>query len=295
MANDENGAHSLREYAQRRDFTRTPESPDHESREELVEESVEPGKPSGGRRFVVHEHHARRLHWDLRLERNGALMSWAVPNGIPQDPSENRRAIHVEDHPLSYIDFEGEIPTGSYGAGRVSIWDRGTYECEKFEDGKLVVVFYGERLRGRYALFRTGEEKDWMLHRMDPPLRAHEAMPEHVRPMLASLGFVPTGEDRWAFEVKWDGVRAIVYLRPGRVRIESRNLNDLSSRYPELRPLGHRLGMREAVLDGEIVAFDELGRPSFSRLQPRMHLTSPSAIGRLAREAPVTYVIFDVL
>jgi bifunctional non-homologous end joining protein LigD len=222
-------------------------------------------------------------------------MSWAVPNGIPQDPSENRLAVHVEDHPLSYIDFEGDIPAGSYGAGHVSIWDTGIYDREKLEDGKLVVVFHGERLQGRYALFRTGEEKDWMIHRMDPPLHPREAMPEHITPMLASSSPVPDEEGQWAFELKWDGVRAISYLRPGRMRLESRNLNDVSGRYPELRALGRQLGMREAVLDGEIVAFDEHGRPSFSHLQPRMHQTSQSAIKRLARAAPVTYVIFDVL
>jgi bifunctional non-homologous end joining protein LigD len=248
-----------------------------------------------GRRFVVHEHHARRLHWDLRLERDGALMSWAVPNGVPQDPSENRKAIHVEDHPLSYIDFEGEIPAGNYGAGRVLVWDRGSYDCEKFEEGKLVVVFHGERLQGRYALFRTGEARDWMIHRMDPPLRPREVMPEHLPPMLASPGRLPLDDEGWAFEVKWDGVRALAYWRPGRLRIESRNLNDVSSRYPELRPLGRQLGAREAVLDGEIVAFDERGAPSFERLQRRIHATSEHAVGRLAREAPVSYVIFDVL
>ena len=271
----------MSEYARKRDFARTPEPRDDEP----------PKKP----RFVVHEHHARRLHWDLRLEHDGALMSWAVPNGIPQDPCENRLAVHVEDHPLSYIDFEGDIPAGSYGAGHVSIWDEGVYDREKLEDGKLVVVFHGEHLRGRYALFRTGEEKDWMIHRMDPPLHPREAMPEHITPMLASSGPVPDEEGQWAFELKWDGVRAIAYLRPGRMRLESRNLNDVSGRYPELRALGRQLGMREAVLDGEIVAFDEHGRPSFSQLQPRMHVTSPSVIKRLAREAPVTYVIFDVL
>src|SRR6202140_1373496 len=155
----EKGQRELQRYRAKRDFQRTPEPAPGGA-----------GSPNESRmRFVVHEHHARRLHWDLRLERDGALMSWAVPNGIPQDPRENRKAIHVEDHPLSYLDFEGEIPEGNYGAGRVLIWDRGSYDCEKLSDGKLVVVFHGQRLRGRYALFRThGEEKDWMIHRMDP-------------------------------------------------------------------------------------------------------------------------------
>ncbi len=243
----------------------------------------------------MHEHHARRLHWDLRLEHGGALMSWAIPNGIPQDPSENRKAIHVEDHPLSYIDFAGEIPAGSYGAGRVAIWDRGRYTLEKLEDGKLVAVFDGERMRGRYALFRTGSARNWMIHRMDPSPARRAAMPEHVHPMLASPSSLPREDGGWAYEVKWDGVRAIAHSRPGRLRIESRNLNEVTSRYPELRALNRALGAREAVLDGEVVAFDERGRPSFELLQRRMHLTSDSAIRRLSQEAPVTYLIFDVL
>jgi bifunctional non-homologous end joining protein LigD len=282
----------LPKYRAKRDFRRTPEPPPGPTRRA---DSARAGVPQP--RFVVHEHHARRLHWDLRLEHDGALMSWAVPNGLPQDPSENRKAVHVEDHPLSYIDFEGDIPAGSYGAGRVLIWDRGSYECEKFESGKLVILFHGERLRGRYALFRTGEERDWMIHRMDPPEDEREKMPERLRPMLATAGPLPRdGEDEeWAYEVKWDGVRAISYWRPGRMRIESRNLNDVSSRYPEIRALGRELGSREAVLDGEIVALDEQGRPSFERLQGRMHQTSESVIRRLAQERPVTYAIFDLL
>ena len=309
----ERGSRDLRAYSAKRDFRRTPEpapekAPQRKGGRAPKDSSGRAsrgarGGPSQGppgrapsARFVVHEHHARRLHWDLRLEHDGALMSWAVPNGIPQDPSENRRAIHVEDHPLAYLDFEGEIPQGRYGAGRVLVWDRGSYECEKLREDELIVVFHGERLRGRYALFRTGEERDWMIHRMDPPLQPREALPEHLPPMLASPGRLPAGEaGEWAFELKWDGVRALAYWRPGRLRLESRNLNDVSARYPELRALGRQLGSCEALLDGEIVAFDEHGAPSFERLQKRMHLTSESAIRRIAREAPVTYVIFDLL
>lgn len=302
-------AGELSEYRAKRDFRRTPEpepTPAGGSRKGAREHPVHGGRRSKSQaqavRFVVHEHHARRLHWDLRLEHDGALISWAVPNGIPPDPSENRRAIHVEDHPLSYLDFEGEIPQGSYGAGKVVIWDSGHYDCEKLEDDKVIVVFHGERLRGRYALFRTGgsggddrDERNWMIHRMDPPVTPREAMPEHLIPMLASTASLPATGEGWAFEVKWDGIRAISYWLPGRMRIESRNLNDIGSRYPELRALGRQLGSREAVLDGEIVAFDEQGKPSFACLQSRMNLSSESAIRRRASEVPVTYVIFDLL
>jgi bifunctional non-homologous end joining protein LigD len=283
------GAAKLSEYGAKRDFRRTPEP-----RTRAGSQARKPGRKARPR-FVVHEHHARRLHWDLRLERDGVLMSWAVPNGIPEDPAQNRRAIRVEDHPLEYLEFEGEIPRGSYGAGRILIWDQGRYECEKLRDDEVIAVFHGRRLRGRYALFRTGGESDWMIHRMDPPERAREAMPEHLAPMLASPAELPARPDEWAFEVKWDGVRALTYWRPGRIHIESRNLNDVTRQYPELRGVGEALGSREAVLDGEIVAFDEHGKPSFGRLQRRMHVSSESAVRRLARELPVVYMIFDLL
>ncbi len=243
----------------------------------------------------MQEHHARSLHWDLRLERDGVLVSWAVPKGIPDDPKRNRLAVHVEDHPLSYIDFAGEIPAGGYGAGSVGIWDEGTYETHKFRDDEVIVTFHGSRIQGKYALFQT-KGKNWMIHRMDPPLQdGREPMPERLVPMPASAGRLPADDEEWGFEIKWDGVRAIAYWQPNQLRIESRNLNDVSARYPELRALGPQLGSREGVLDGEIVAFDEQGRPSFERLQRRMHISSTSVIRRLADEAPVSYVIFDLL
>ena len=250
-----------------------------------------------GQRFVVHEHHARRLHWDLRLERDGVLASWAIPNGIPDDPKKNRKAIHVEDHPLDYIDFHGEIPQGNYGAGEVSIWDRGTYSLEKWRRDEVIVVFHGERLRGRYVLFQAGrDERDWLIHRMDPPVDADaEEMPEFVAPMLAKLEALPSDESQWAFEVKWDGVRAITHSEPGRLRLLSRNGNDVTAAYPELRPLNSALGSHRAILDGEVVAFDSEGKPSFQLLQPRMHLRGEAAVRRHAQSSPVTYMIFDLL
>ena len=251
---------------------------------------------TGPARFVVQEHHATRLHWDLRLERDGVLVSWAIPNGIPEDPRQNRKAVHTEDHPLDYIDFEGEIPTGNYGAGTMRVWDHGTYECEKWEQRKVMVRFHGERLNGRYALFQTSSGKDWMIHRMDPPADPdREPMPERLVPMLARLAALPPDDDEWAFEIKWDGIRAIAYSEPGRLRLESRNLNDITPRWPEVRALNRALSSHSAVLDGEIVALDAGGRPSFERLQQRMHLSSDSAVRRRARDLPAVYVLFDLL
>src|SRR4051795_10193775 len=275
----------LSEYERKRDFGKTSEPAPRERR-----------KRKKAPRFVVQEHSARRLHWDLRLEHEGVAASWAIPNGIPTDPEENRKAVHTEDHPLEYLEFEGEIPAGEYGAGTMRIWDRGTYEAEKWEPGKIVFSFSGERLSGRYALFRAGAEaKDWMIHRIDSPSEERDPFPESVVPMLAKLSKLPTSDDGWAAEVKWDGVRAIAYCRPGRLELHSRNLNDVTAQYPEVRRLSRRLGARDAVLDGELVAFDEQGRPSFERLQQRIHQTEESVVRRRMKSHPVTYVIFDLL
>jgi bifunctional non-homologous end joining protein LigD len=250
-------------------------------------------------RFVVQEHSATRLHWDLRLERGGVLVSWAIPKGLPESPGENHLAVHTEDHPLEYADFEGEIPRGEYGAGTVRIWDRGLYDCLKWEPRKVEVALHGERLDARYALFpiaTENEPKDWMIHRMDPPADPdRQPMPQRLEPMLARAGSLPAEDGRWAYEIKWDGVRALAYSRPGELHLQSRNLLDITDRYPELSRLNRALSSHLAVLDGEIVAFDEQRRPSFEALQRRMNLTSKAQAARLARSVPVTYVIFDLL
>jgi bifunctional non-homologous end joining protein LigD len=277
----------LETYRAKRDFAATPEPAGDEA------------AGQGRGRFVIQEHHATRLHWDLRLEHDGALASWAIPNGLPDAPKDNRLAVRTEDHPLEYLDFHGEIPKGSYGAGTMRIWDRGTYDVLKWEPRKVEVALHGERVQGRYALFPLdkGEApKDWMIHRMDPPADpAAEPMPEKIVPMMARLGTLPRDEERWAYEIKWDGVRAIAHSEPGRLRFHSRNLHEITARYPELSRLNRALSHHRAILDGEIVALDADGRPSFGALQRRMHLASESAVRRLARDAPVTYMIFDLL
>jgi bifunctional non-homologous end joining protein LigD len=248
----------------------------------------------GRLRFVVQEHHASSLHWDLRLEHEGTLASWAVPRGIPDHPDENRLAVRTEDHPLKYLAFEGKIPAGNYGAGTMVVWDSGTFELEKWRDEEVIVVFHGDRLNGRYVLFRT-RGKDWMIHRMDPPAEGVEPMPERIEPMKAKIGPLPRDDDAFAYEVKWDGVRAVARLDRGHLDLTGRNGTDYKPRYPELRPLGGALGSTRAILDGEIVAFDEEGRPSFEQLQSRIHLTGDAAVKRRSKEMPVTYVAFDLL
>jgi bifunctional non-homologous end joining protein LigD len=276
-------AKRLESYRAKRDFEKTSEP-------------TGGGTPVAGEgRFVVQEHNARRLHWDLRLEHDGVLVSWALPRGIPAHPDENRLAVHTEDHPLEYLEFEGEIPKGEYGAGTMAVWDTGTYEAEKFRENEVIATFRGERLKGRYALFST-RGKDWLLHRMDPPEDpSYEPMPDRLAPMLARSGPLPPDEAKWGFEVKWDGIRTVAFLDHGHISLQGRNFSDFTPRYPEVRELARELGARRLILDGEVVAFDEQGRPSFERLQTRMHLASDSAVKRRLRDTPVTYVIFDLL
>jgi bifunctional non-homologous end joining protein LigD len=275
-------AERLGTYRKKRDFESTPEPRGRKKR----------GK---GARFVVQEHHARRLHWDLRLEHDGTLASWALPRGVPQHPDENRLAVRTEDHPLEYLEFEGDIPKGEYGAGTMSIWDSGTFEAEKFRDNEVIATFHGERLSGRYALFHT-RGKDWLIHRMDPPeVEGYEPMPDDLKPMLARMGTLPGDEDAYGFEVKWDGIRSLLYCDHGQIRLQGRNGTDFTSRYPEVRELARELGAQRVVLDGEVVALDDEGRPSFELLQGRMNLASDSQVKRRMGDTPVTYMIFDLL
>ncbi len=281
-------AKKLGKYEQKRDFKKTPEP----SGRKPARKKAAAKQP----RFVIHEHHARSLHWDLRLERDGVLVSWAVPKGIPPDPKKNHLAVHVEDHPLDYIDFAGDIPEGNYGAGTVKIWDKGTYETEKFRDNEVMITFHGERLEGKYVLFQT-KGNQWMIHRMDPPSGgAREPMPDKLVPMLAKLAAgLPRNDADFGYEIKWDGIRALAYIDGGRARFVNRNGRDTTSTYPELRELGGAVGTLQLILDGEIVTFDEDGRPSFERLQSRMHLASDSAVRRRMEDIPAAYMIFDVL
>src|SRR5436305_1334470 len=282
----------LDSYKAKRDFSATPEP----GAEDRPAAEVAPSATGDTARFVVQEHHARRLHWDLRLERDGVLASWALPKGVPPDPKVNHLAVPTEDHPLSYLDFTGDIPTGSYGAGAMSIWDRGTYDCHKWDGREVIVTFHGERVSGRYALFRTGEGR-WMIHRMDPPQDPErEPMPEQLAPMLAtSSELLPSDDGRWGYEIKWDGVRMIAFVAGGTVKLQGRRLLDATARYPEIRSIADVVSSHEVVLDGEVVALDDAGRPDFGKLQQRMNVAEGAALRRVARDVPVVYMLFDLL
>jgi bifunctional non-homologous end joining protein LigD len=263
---------SLSEYRRKRDPKITPE-------------------PFGSKKkgqqpiFVVQRHDARRLHYDFRLERKGALASWAVPKGVPLEPGARSLAVHVEDHPLEYASFHGEIPQGQYGAGTVEIWDNGTYELlEEKRNGQLTFELHGSRLHGRWTLVPAhldGKEENWLL------IKGHdedesEPVQGTYRPMLASLDTrIPHGES-WTFEVKFDGYRALAYIRGGECRLVSRNENDLTGRFPDVaKAIVKAVKSPNAVVDGEVCRIDPTGRTSFSELQQG--------------SGPLVYYAFDLL
>lgn len=307
---------SLNEYRRKRVFTQTPEP----------EPSVSAEK---GSRFFIQRHSARRLHYDLRLEMEGVLRSWALPHGPTLDPSIKRLAVLVEDHPLEYGSFEGTIPSGNYGAGKVTLWDRGTYEwlgpktpAQQWEAGDLKIRFHGRRIMGEFALVRTkrAQGKDWLLIKKKdfaaqegwdpekdtrsilaerPELSSVEGaaqapMPKSFSPMLAVLGQgLPTGPD-WLYEVKWDGVRALVFIENGQVRMLSRRGNAVEQQYPELQGIVDVLEAESAIVDGEIVCFDENGVPSFQLLQNRIG-AGPKSAPKLSQAQPASFFAFDLL
>jgi bifunctional non-homologous end joining protein LigD len=334
------GPDKLAQYRSMRDATKTPEPVPSGSAAPAIVDSEHPG-----RTFVIQEHHARRLHYDFRLERDGVLVSWAVPKAPPTDPQINHLAVQTEDHPLEYATFEGEIPRGEYGGGLVRIWDWGHYKVHKWKDGKEVVVtVFGQPGGGlggvrKYALIHTGSgdgraERNWLMHLMatDPedlaeaelPTRpaqpaqappddrarpvAHPQpatrkspteidFPEPIQPMLATL-IDPEhfgDETGWAFEMKWDGVRAMVYLAGGRVTLLSRTGRDDTAAYFDVVEDLAEIEAETAVLDGEVVVLDSAGRPRFGLLQNRINLTRPVDIQRAARSYPAQLMLFDLL
>jgi bifunctional non-homologous end joining protein LigD len=263
----------LREYEKKRHRGATPE-PFTSKRKGRQKQPI----------FVVQRHDARRLHYDFRLELEGALASWAVPKGVPLEPGQRALAVHVEDHPLDYATFEGEIPAGNYGAGSVEIWDNGTFELvERKRDGGLTVHLHGKRLEGTWTLVPAhldGDPKNWLL------IKKHDEVDLELRndyrAMLATLSEdLPRGDD-WTYEIKWDGYRALGYVRNGVARLVSRNGNDLTDRFKDVaKALEKATRSPTCVVDGEVCALDDQGRPSFSAMQQ----------GKRA----LVYAVFDVL
>jgi bifunctional non-homologous end joining protein LigD len=308
---------SLEEYRRKRVFSKTPEPPDKRSREE-------------GNRFFIQRHSARRLHYDLRLEMDGVLKSWALPHGPTLDPAVKRLAVHVEDHPLDYGSFEGTIPSGNYGAGSVTLWDRGTYEwlgpktpAQMWESGDLKLRFHGHKIVGEFALVRTNRAKgkDWLLIKKkdfavregwDPEADTRSVlqgpgdisstegavkaeMPAALEPMLATLGTaVPSGSD-WLYEVKWDGYRALCFIEGGKVRLLSRRGTKLDKQFAGVAAtLAQSVKADTAIIDGEVVALDDNGNPSFQHLQNLTGFGTKPALKGMATPN-LNFFAFDLL
>ena len=352
----------LEEYRRKRDFGTTPEpSPGPVVPGTAADPAL--GAVAARRRFVVQRHRATRLHYDVRLEIDGVLVSWAVPKGPTLDPAARRMAVHVEDHPLEYFDFEGVIPVKQYGAGDVIVWDWGTWEPEAetpdpasaLANGELKFRARGEKLRGRFTIVRTSrrpgtaprtafeddEGEQWLLiHKRDeqavagwdaedhprsvksgrtndevkgnaPAIwvsdapaasagidlsRAREApMPRYVEPMKATLASKAFRDEDWLFEVKWDGYRVEAVVRDGTVELFTRNGNDAAVYFPRLLSPPTWIDAREAIVDGEVVALDEQGRPDFSLLQERLGAGRSGWTDLAGRQAPLVYQAFDLL
>ena len=265
----------LDKYRSMRDFTKTAEPAGR----------VEPGPEAN--RFVVQEHHATALHWDLRLERDGVLVSWAVPKGVPPNPKDNHLAVHTEDHPMEYLDFHGDIPLGEYGGGRMAVWDTGTYDTEKWTDREVIVVFHGRRVEGKYALIQTGG-KNWLMHRMDPPQDpGRELVPDDVRPVPYVDGRLPRTQTGWSFEPSFGGLRVTVTSNGGRLLVRDVDGTELTQKLPELSVMGRAIGSTEVILEGELVADPVV-------LANRLALKSDSALRRAARQDPIAFVATDV-
>jgi len=308
---------SLDEYVAKRDFQRTPEppasarsAPDPHPPEGAPEPHRAVGGPrmpeephpagltevaplEGGRRFTIQQHHARRLHHDVRFERDGVLVSFAVPKRLPEEPGVRHLAVNTEDHPLDYLTFSGSIPAGEYGGGEVRLFDLGTYEPLEVEDGKWTVRLHGSRYRGaEFHLFRT-RDRDWLVILKGKVSLPQPAPPPTYEPMMAVLTAKPFDDDEWLFEVKWDGHRCLANLGTA-TRLTSRTTRDMTAQFPELIDMHRQLAARNAVVDGEIVALDRDGRPSFERMQDRFH-RHPEELARNKGRVPVQFLAFDLL
>ncbi len=285
---------SLKEYKEKRHFSKTPEP----------SAKVSKNKPQR-LIFVVHKHHASHLHYDLRLEQNGVLKSWAVPKGPSMDPKDKRLAMMVEDHPFSYKDFSGVIPAGNYGAGKVLIWDKGYYDLltmDGIKKGRLSFVLHGRKLKGEFSLIKLADRQknSWLLIKKTEknkpktlPVTSQELKrlgavkdehPQYFKPMLSFLIEKSFTDESWLFEIKWDGYRILAYLNGKSVNLISRNQKDFGESFAEIRDILTTYKLR-LVLDGEMVVLDENGKSDFQQLQQYQK----------TGQGNLVYYIFDLL
>jgi bifunctional non-homologous end joining protein LigD len=269
----------LEEYSRKRSFSKTPEP-------SALEVSAQ------GNAFVVHRHHASRLHYDLRLEKNGVLKSWAVPKGLPPRPGIMRLAVNVEDHPLEYIHFEGAIPKGEYGGGMMWKFAQGRYEITKEKKGGFYFRLQSPQLNAEYRTHQT-KDNQWLLERVDTPQT--DWLRDAIEPMLARPALQPPDSPDYVYELKWDGLRALIALDEGQLRIHGRNRLDLAAQFPELLVPDLAFRATSALFDGEIVCLDAQGKPDFSAVIQRMQQKTQSGIERAKAKHPAVCYVFDCL
>ncbi len=269
----------LETYAKKRDFEKTPEP-----RANVIDES--------GTNFVVHRHHASRLHYDLRLEKDGVLKSWAVPRGLPPHPGVKRLAVQTEDHPMEYLKFDGVIPKGQYGAGEMWIYASGKYQITKDKKDGFYFRLSSKEITGEYRIHNM-KAKEWLLERVDEP--QVNFLKQNVAPMLASAADKPPSGDDHVFELKWDGIRALISLEDGQVRIRTRNDIDITAQFPELHQADKSFRATCGLFDAEIVCLDDTGKPVFKKVINRMSATGEAAIQKMTKSNPAYCYVFDCL
>jgi bifunctional non-homologous end joining protein LigD len=269
----------LKSYQAKRDFSKTPEPA---------------GAPvsDGNNRYVIHRHHASHLHYDLRLEQDGVLKSWAVPKGLPPYPGVKRLAVQTEDHPIEYLHFDGVIPKGQYGAGEMWIYSTGKYAITKEKRDGFYFRLNSKEVNGEYRIYKI-KQKEWLLERID--FMQINYLQDVVEPMLADASDKLPVQDEYLYEVKWDGIRALITLEDGRVRIRSRNHNDITEQFPELQVGEKAFRATCGLFDGEIVCLDKHGRPDFKQVIHRLMTTGEAAIQKAAKAHPVVCYLFDCL
>jgi DNA ligase D-like protein (predicted polymerase)/DNA ligase D-like protein (predicted ligase)/DNA ligase D-like protein (predicted 3'-phosphoesterase) len=269
----------LEAYAKKRDFNKTPEPA-----AKILEEQ--------GNKFVVHRHHASRLHYDLRLEKDGVLKSWAVPKGLPPYPGVKRLAVQTEDHPMEYLTFDGKIPKGQYGAGEMWIYALGKYQITKDKKDGFYFRLNSKEVTGEYRIHKM-KEKEWLLERVDDPqlnFLHHELVP-----MLSESADKPPSGADYVYELKWDGIRALISFEDGQIKIRTRNHHDVTAQFPELQIGEKAFRATNGLFDAEIVCLDPAGKPIFKKVINRLMSTGETAIQKLSKTNQVHCYVFDCL
>ncbi|MEP2667465.1 MAG: non-homologous end-joining DNA ligase [Cyclobacteriaceae bacterium] len=267
----------LESYDKKRDFNKT-----REPLAKILE--------GGGTNFVVHRHHATNLHYDLRLEQDGVLKSWAVPRGMPPLPGIKRLAVQTEDHPMEYLTFDGKIPKGQYGGGDMWIYALGKYQITKEKKDGFYFRLSSKEMNGEYRIYKI-KQKEFLLERVDVP--QVNFLQDPIEPMLSDSASKPPLGDDYIYEVKWDGIRALISLDDGVIKIRSRNQNDITKQFPELNIPAFRANC--GLFDAEIVCLDKTGKPEFKKVINRLMSSGDNTIEKLSKSNPVYCYVFDCL